>query len=475
MRLNGKWRALGGLAVLALAASGCSLSTPPSHVEVLEQALPKGTRIPLEWVSQPGTSVVADDWLKSFNDAALDAIVAEAIANNLDLRQAAAVVEIARQSVVVVGSTLWPQVGAQFGARNTVADSDKNGTESSSSNMQYAGVFWELDLWGRVRAQRAASEANFQATSLDYAFARQSLAATTAKSWYLAIETRQLLTLAQESVEIYRQLLELVKIRRAAGKVADLDVAEASASFNRAESELRVAQGLYSEARRALELLVGRYPAAEIEINALFAPLPPPLAAGLPSSLLERRPDIIAAERQVLAAFRTVEAAELALLPTFSLTLEGGRLSDRLLSLLKLNPWLFHSAIGVEVPIFQGGRLIAQIKIATAAQEQAVARYGSVVLRALGEVEVALTNEALLAQRAEFDRRALDDRTTAVRIAAIKYNAGTIDLLSALILQSEQLSTQSYVIKLRNAQLANRINLHLALGGGFDAALAAKP
>jgi NodT family efflux transporter outer membrane factor (OMF) lipoprotein len=475
MRLNGKWRALGGLAALALAAFGCSLSTPPSHVEVLEQALPKGTRIPLEWASQSGTTVVADDWLKSFNDPALDAIVAEAIASNLDLRQAAAVVEMARQSVVVVGSTLWPQVGAQLGARNTVADSGTNGTESSSSNMQYAGVFWELDLWGRVRAQRAASEAKFQATSLDYAFARQSLAATTAKSWYLAIETRQLLALAQETVEIYRKLLELVKVRRAAGRVAELDVAEASANFNRAESELRVAEGMYSEARRALELLVGRYPAAEIEINALFAPLPPPLAAGLPSSLLERRPDIIAAERQVLAMFRTEEAAELALLPTFSLTLEGGRLSDRLLSLLKLNPWLFHSAIGVEVPIFEGGRLIAQIKIATAAQEQAVARYGLVVLRAFGEVEVALTNETLLAQRAEFDRLALDDRTTAVRIAVIKYNAGTIDLLSALILQSEQLSMQSYVIKLRNAQLANRITLHLALGGGFDAAPAANP
>jgi outer membrane protein TolC len=285
--------------------------------------------------------------------------------------------------------------------------------------MQYGGIFWEIDLWGRIRAQKAAAEAGFEATALDYAFGRQSVAATTAKSWYLAIETRQLVALAEQAVEIYTRLLELVKIRRAAGKVADLDVAEASANLNSAESDLRIAQGLYSEARRALELLLGRYPAAEIEISAAFAPLPQPVAAGLPSSLLERRPDIMAAERQVLAAFRTEEAAKLALLPAISLNFEGGRLSDRILDLVHLNPALYRAAIGMSVPIFTGGALTAQIKIATAAQAQTVARYGSVVLEAFREVETTLTNEALLAQRAQFDQRALEDRTAAVQIAAI--------------------------------------------------------
>ena len=432
----------------------------------------KGRGFRRQWVADSGTNAVTDDWLKSFNDPGLDAIVAEAIANNLDLRQAAAVVEMARQTVVVVGSKLWPQIGAQFGSA-TLHDASESA--NTNSNMQYGGISWEIDLWGRLRAQRAASEANFQATALDYAFARQSLATTTAKSWYLAIETRQLLALAEQAVEIYTRLLELVKIRRAAGKVADLDVAEASANVNRAEGELRVAQGLYSDARRALELLLGRYPAAEIEISAAFAPLPPPVAAGLPSSLLERRPDIMAAERQVLAVFRTEEAAKLALLPSIWLNFEGGRLSDRILDLVHLNPALYRAAIGMSVPIFTGGALTAQIKIATAQEEQTVARYGSVVLRAFGEVEVALTNEMLLTQRTLFDQRALEDRTTAVQIAAIKYTAGSIDLLSVLILQSEQLTTQASVIKLRNAQLANRINLHLALGGSFDTAPAANP
>ena len=187
-----------------------------------------------------------------------------------------------------------------------------------------------------------------------------------------------------------------MKVRRAAGKVADLDVAEASFQLSEARSQLAIAQGVYSEARRTLELLIGRYPSAELEVATVFTPLPPPLDPGQPSSLLERRPDIVAAEHRVFAAFRTEEAARLALLPNFSLNLEGGRLSDPLLSVLGLNPWLIHSAIGMVVPIYEGGALRAQIKIATAQQEQSIANFGSVALKAFGEVEVALTNEELL-------------------------------------------------------------------------------
>ena len=249
--------ALAGWLLLLLAASGCSLSTPPSQTEVVEQALPKGTGIPPQWVADPGTSDVADDWVKSFNDPGLDAVIAEAIANNLDLRQAAARVEAARQIVVVVGSKLWPQIGAQFSAA-TLHDSSESA--NADSYMQYGGISWEIDLWGRIRAQKAAAEAGFEATALDYAFARQSLAATTAKSWYLAIETRQLVAIAEEAVNIYTQILELVKIRRAAGKVADFDVAQASAALASAQGQLRVAQGLYSEARRVSSCCSGAIP-----------------------------------------------------------------------------------------------------------------------------------------------------------------------------------------------------------------------
>ena len=473
-----KWGLLAAFCIAAALLSGCALSKPPEHAEVVQQALPGGTKIPSAWSSVTDTAAVADDWLKSFNDPALDALVAEAIKNNPDLRQASDRVEMARQSVAVVGSQLYPQIGAPIGVAGTLADKYAPASQSSDenyygSNYEYVGVYWEVDLWGRLRAQRKASEAGYQATALDYAYARQSLAATVAKSWYLAIETRQLLELAEESVRIYVGLLDLVKVRRTAGKVADLDVAEAGANLSTAQSALRAAQGHYSEARRNLELLLGRYPAAELAVAKTFIPVPPPVRAGLPATLLDRRPDLVAAENQVLAAFRLQEAAKLALLPNFALTLEGGHLSDGLTSLLRINPWLLHGTIGMSIPIFTGGALTAQVEIATARQKQVIARYGSLALRAFYEVEVALTNEVLLAQRLHEEEKAFRNNGEAVRIARIRYVAGATDMLTVLQLEERQLSSQSKVIQLRSARLANRINLYLSLGGDFDAAPAA--
>jgi multidrug efflux system outer membrane protein len=454
-------------------AAGCSLAHPPQHTSVVQKSLPKSTAIPATWsASAIAKDAVASDWLKSFQDPGLDAVVAEAIKNNLDLGQAAAKVEAARENVVLVGAQLKPQVGAGLAAAGT-RDISQNSTYSSEK--AYLGASWEVDLWGRVRAQRAAARADFEAVELDFAFARQSLAATTAKSWYLAIEMRQLVELAEQDVTLYEGLLRLAKIRAAAGRVAALDVVEVSASLNEAQSQLQTMQALYSEARRNLETLIGRYPAGELEVDQGFVPVPPPVQVGLPGSLLERRPDLLAAERHVLAAFRTVEASKLALLPSIVLTAEGGRLDDRLLSLLNLNPTLFRSAVQIYVPIYQGGALRAQIKISSAQQEQALAAYGSAALNAFREVEIALNNEKMQGERLAYQQAAGKDRGEAVRLGRIKYEAGVIDMLSLLQLQTAQIESEIQIVQTINSQLANRINLHLGLGGGFDASPAAAP
>jgi outer membrane protein, multidrug efflux system len=455
---------------LAVFLSGCRLATPPSRPETVADALPTTTTIPPRWGTPSEGADVADAWLQTFNDPRLSALVAEALANNLDLRQAAANVEAARQTVAVVASKLKPQIGFRIGAGATV-DDGAGGVSTGTSLL--IGVAWEPDIWGRVRAQRAASQAAFEATALDYAWARQSLAATTAKMWYLAVESHQLLVFAESVVGVYTQLQQLVTVRRVAGKVTDLDVAEASASLNTAQSQLRAAESRNRDVSRALELLLGRYPAAEIEVAAEFVPVPPPVAAGLPASLIERRPDVLAAEQQVLQTFRNEEAARLARLPSFSLGLGGGRLDNGVLSLLDLNPWLTRAAVGMTVPIYTGGELTARINIANAQQLEAIAAYGNAVLQAYREVETALTNEALLAQRLGFDVAAERDLTEAVRVSLIQYKAGATDLLSVLQLQADQIVSQVRVIQLRDAQLANRINLHLALGGSFDAEPAA--
>ncbi|MFO0826699.1 MAG: efflux transporter outer membrane subunit [Phycisphaerales bacterium] len=459
---------LGSLAAIAVAAiiPGCALKAAPQQTDVLRRALPTTTVVPPAWKAAANSGPVAVDWLTSFNDPMLEAIVSEAIANNPDLREAAEQVLIAQQNVIVVGAQLLPQVGAVLGARTT---NDEGAGSNANATAAYAGVAWELDVWGKLRSQRAAAEAGYEATALDYAYARQSLAATVAKAWYLACETRQLLATAEQSVVIYSSLMDLVTIRRQAGKDTDLDLYDARAKLETAQAEVQRSRQTYDEARRAIEVLLGRYPAAEIEAAPSYPLLSPLPAASTPASLLTRRPDIVAAEREVIAAFRLEEAAKLALLPTISVSLGGGRLDDQVLSLLRLNPWLASAGIGVSIPIYEGGSLQAQIKIATAQQVQAVARYGRVVLTAFREVEGAVANEESLASRLPLGVAANRDRIEAVRIATEQYRGGKRDLLWVSNLQSQQISTEVELVKLQGEQRVNRIKLLLALGSSFDA------
>ena len=443
--------------------NSCAVRNPPTQSTIAIEALPVGTNIPPFWSAPSASGGVANEWLSTFHDPQLAAIVAEAIANNPDLRRAGELVEQARQTVSLLGSQLKPSISGMFGGSGTVVEPSG---DAKGSYATYGLLSWELDVWGKLRAQRAAAFESYQAVGLDYAFARQSLAATVAESWYFAVETRQLLALAQDNVNNYQRLLELAKVRKAAGKVADLDVAEARAALEQTQSQLLQAQSEFSDAKRSLQVLLGRYPSSEISTAEKFAPLPPPMQAGIPSSLLERRPDIISAERQVRAAFYSHESARLAFYPTISLTMGSGHLDDLLLAARGSS--LFHTAMGMSVPIYQGGALRAQVRIATAVQQQAVAYYGSVLLRAFKEVETALTDADVLSQRFPFETHAVQDRSEAVRLAEIKYKYGTADLFLVLTLQTEQISQQVQLIKLHYALLTNRIKLYLALGGSFD-------
>lgn len=459
------FRASARAALAALAAGGCALATPPERAAVVDSALPATTAIPAAWRFPADSSSMSGAWLATFRDPGLSAVVEEAVRNNPDLQAVAARVDAVRQSVGVVSARLKPVVGAEVGG-SVVKDQDQSSSYDAGNVL--LGASWEIDIWGKVRAQRASAVARSQAADLHYAWARQSLAALTARAWYLAVETRQLVALNQRAVGIYAELLALVTLRRTAGKVSDLDVAEARANDQAAQARLLLAESNDADARRALELLLGRYPSAELVAADSFVPLPPPVVAGIPSDLLTRRPDVAAQEQQVLAAFRAEESARLALLPSFSLTAATGLLSDALLSLVQLNPWMVGGAIGMSVPLYAGGGLRAQVRVATAEQQAQVSAYGATMLRAFGEVERALTNEASLTRRLVLAQGELVSRTEAVRIARIKYEAGGIDLLSVLQLQTMQLLAEANVLELQRVRLSTRIDLLLALGGDFS-------
>ena len=282
---------------------------------------------------------------------------------------------------------------------------------------------WEADVWGRVQAGANAAEEQYRAALEDFEFARQSLAANVARSWYLATELSMQEKLAEEVVSILAEQLRLTKVMEKVGQVTREDVYLVSADLSAAENSLRQAIGGQRNARRSLEILLGRYPSAEIESRETLVPIPPAIPIGLPSSLLVRRPDLRAAERQVASAFFLSEEARLAQLPSFSLTagVGGANSIDGLIGSI---------GAGVFAPLFDGGALEAKLDAANSDQEAAVANYGLAVLDALQEVEGALFNEALLAEREAFLHSAMNDNSAAYQLAAKRYEMGEIEALT---------------------------------------------
>jgi len=458
--------------LLALLLGGC-LSEPPQREQILDQALPASSQFPAQWLGNAAAAqvngkplpMVEAGWLAAFNDPQLDQVVQAALANNPDLRVAAAQVSIAAANITLVGSQLLPQVGVTAGKNWT---RDFGQSNEYRTNQVVAGASWELDIWGRLRAEEASAEAAYQATALDFAYARQSLAAITVKGWYTVVAAYRQVQLTQQSKALYVDLLKLVKVRAAAGKVSDFDVTQAQAYVDGAETALQNAEKLYAGARRALELILGRYPAGAIQTSREFAQLPVLIASDTPASIVARRPDVLAAEQQVISAFRLNEADRLALLPGFSLSLNAGRYSDGLLDVLSLDPWLGSAAIGMQLPIYEGGALRANIRISDEYQKQAVANYGGVVLRALNEVESGLSDEYFYDLGINAANQELQQRSQAVTIVKQRYNAGASDMLSVLQLQSDLIASEASSIQLRYSRLSNWVNLNLALGQSFD-------
>lgn len=229
-----------------------------------------------------------------------------------------------------------------------------------------------------------------------------------------------------------------------------------------------MADGARKEAVRSIEVLLGRYPSAEVEIAEQFVPVPAGAAAGVPSEVLGRRPDLIATEARVRGTFQNVQAAKLAKLPRVTLTAGGG-------AGMGGGPNFFRTGANFFAPIYDGGALNAQIKIETADQEQALAAYGQNVLIAFNEVENALSAEKLLAERERLLQTAVEQNTEALRGSQVRYEAGKISMLDVLQLQARTNLSRSALIDMKQLRLAKRIDLHLTLGGGFEARPTTQP
>ena len=452
---------VGGVALLLL--TQCAVKDPKPITEELKTVLPPEAIVPSAWKVTRGTpGAIMTDWVSTFNDPQLEAIVKEGLENNLDLKAAAARVDVAQGLVVQAKALMYPSLALVTGVGVVGRDDarDRSGIVAEMS--------WELDLWGRIRAQTAASQAAQAAAEADLTYARQSLAATIATLWYHTVATERLRRTAEDASGVYGDLVKLVNTRYEIGRCGAQDVAMAGADLDRSRQRERAYATSGQQFVRGLEVVVGRYPAAELALAMDLPPMPGPVPEGLPSELLERRPDLVAAERRVASAFHLIQVAEAARVPRIALTAGGGRTSGELFRLAGIGTSFWTIGVNLLAPLFNAGALQAQVRVATAEQQAAVVLYGQTALRAFSEVETSLVTEQLLLDQEQYLESVLKQDTEALRLGNIRFKVGATNLLDVLQLQTRQLNSQFELIGIRGDRLSNRVALHLALGGGFE-------
>ena len=465
--MNGghRWMTRAGVAILFAALAACANLTAPSHDEVYDKAM-QGVAVPAAWSAAAEANAFRPEWIGFEQDAELRALIDEAIAHNPDLRAAGARLEQVRLQMQLAGADLLPTVA--FGAKYSDSLQPANGLDINGFGI---ALSWELDLWGRARAEKKAGEATFRSAEADYVFARQSLAATTIQAWLLCIEATRQTALAEQKRKAAHEQARLIENRETVGRASRQDVAIANAQAQALDDLAYQAEQGRQQAMRALELIVGRYPSAAITVPPALPGNLEPVPAGVPADLIERRPDLVAARERYEAAFFSREEARAARLPRLALNAGAGHLtSDYVQFKDGLDSTVFPIGAKLVWPLFDQGRLKTQVYIADQQQQEAAANYAKTILVAFGEVENALAADALLQQRERALSGQVEALQAAVEAAEEQYRVGKGDQYGVL---QEELSLNAAEVTLLRVTVerrTQRVNLYLALGGDFGVA-----
>ena len=455
---------------------GCALllscSSVPPKVDIQSEI-----DVPEQWPEATESSAEVDSaWWNDFNDTGLDSIVRVALARNFDLSVAAARMRSAVAQAKIAGAPLFPQ--ASFGLNGSRRKQNFIGFPIPGQNRQVLrtttnsygaslDVSWELDLWGRLRADKAAAVAALQASQADYIGARLSLAAQVAKTWFASIEAKRQAELAQATADNWRLSSEQVQRRYQAGLTTSLDVRLSRSNLALAETNLATSQSRYKSTLRQLEILLGEYPSARRSLADDLPGLANSVPAGLPANLISRRPDLAAAERRLAATHAQIASAKRTLYPRISLTGSTGRSSNQLGDLLSGDFSVWSIVGNLVQPIFQGGRLRANVDLARSSSDAALAEYAQSVLIAFSEVENALADQNFFRDRVSALAEATRQAVAARALAESEYGRGLSDFITMLDAQRSAFNSESQLLAARREQLTARVDLYVALGGGF--------
>jgi outer membrane protein, multidrug efflux system len=463
-------RHLISLLAAALVLAACA-TVPPYD----RPALPVPTSWPAATAPQGGApnERAATDvrWQEFFSDQRLRSVIELALANNRDLRVATLNIEKTQALYRIQRSELSPGVGVMAAGDNyripEKMANDGVATVYKQTTFEVGVSSWELDLFGRIRSLKARALEAYLATEQARGAAQTSLVAATAGSYLALAADTENLRLARETMGAQQASLDLIQKSRDAGVASDLDVRQAQSQVEVARAAVAQFTGLVAVDRNTLDLLAGTSVPADLLPGSLeSATTVAPLSPGLPSEVLLRRPDILAAEHQLKAANANIGAARAAFFPRITLTAGIGSMSPELSGLFDSGTRTWSFTPQIVAPLFAGGALRANVRAAEVDREIAVAQYEKAIQVAFGEVSDALTLRSTLVEQRHAQEALVNALEETHRLSDARYKAGIDGYLGVLVAQRSLLAAQQGLIGVRLAEQANLITLYKALGGG---------
>jgi len=454
-------------AALALALSACAVG-PDYH----RPDVPLGTayKEAQGWKpAQPADTALRADWWRDYQDPVLDGLMQALLVHNADLAQAEAQYRQAQALLKAARAGFFPTVGANVSASHSGSSGGSDSASSHGTQSSLTGsVSWEPDLWGKVRRSVESSRAGAQASAADMASTRLSLESTLAQTYFnlRALDAEQ--RLYAKTLQAYQRSLNITQNRYQSGVAGQADVESARAQLENARTDALALEWQRAQYEHALAVLTGQPPSAFALAASSGIGKLPEIPVGLPSQLLERRPDVAAAERRTAEANAQIGVAEAAWFPDLTLSAEGGLSSGRWAFWLAAPTRFWSLGPALAMTLFDGGARQANIEQARAAYDAQAAAYRSTVLGALQEVENYLVQLRVMAREQQTQDRALAASRNSLRLTENQYAAGLIDYLSVAQVETTALSTERAALSLQAQRLVASVQLIAALGGGWQ-------
>ena len=436
-----------------------------------------GSEIPVEWESLDQNISVSDDqnvtyWMDSFENKWLNEAVYTAWSANPSLVAMAEQTLARGEEAVIAGASIIPQanvgVNGSRSKRNLIGFGFPNGSTSFTTESFSSGInlSWEVDLWGKLRDQRNSAKKRFEGAQADYEGARLSLAGQVARAWYGIVESEQQLELAEQMTDTFEKNQAFIANRFANGLASSLENDLATSALASSQATETMRKRVRNAQVKELESFLGAYPKGDVDRNfsdalpeLALAPLPP-----TPAQAMENRPDLQAARLQLEASGYDLSAAKMNLLPSFSLSGGPGSRSEEFGDLLDNRFRTWEVSGSVTQPLFNGGRIRANIRRSEALRKAAEANYRAVALRAFTEAETLLANESFLQKEENYLKNASMAAQTAAKTSWDRYQRGVQGIFDTLESQRRAFDAESRLLSSRKERIFNRINLFLALG-----------